>query len=192
MRCLGVALLVAIGWCSAAKAIPVEIQYTGVTGTLFTSQQFQNEPITIDIFADNGGTSIDSQFWCVASCATNTQISTTITIGSSYSVTMSGPVTSNSVGSFATNASGQLISLVLNYTQSGTDNSDGFTSFAIAMQPFNSTSFVTVGGTGFLDFLSTITNYLGPDNINTTIISLAPTTTPLPAALPLFATALAA
>ena len=30
MRCLGVALLVAIGWCSAAKAIPVEIQYIGV------------------------------------------------------------------------------------------------------------------------------------------------------------------
>src|SRR5262249_25556994 len=86
---------------------------------------------------------------------------------------------------------------IASYTQFGTDNSDHDTQFGVALAPFDSTSFFDFSNN--VSTLSTCTNYLGPSQtcsgliipINTTIISLVPTTTtPLPAALPLFATGL--
>ena len=98
----------------------------------------------------------------------------------------------------STNSSGQLTSFIANYSQVGTDNSDHDTQFGVIMGPFNSTTFFEFSFN--VSPLATCTNYLGPSQtcdgqtipINTTIISLVPTTTtPLPAALPLFATGLA-
>lgn len=128
MRCLGIALLFAIGWCSAANAIPVEVQYTGD----ITSGHPASGPITIDIFADNGGTSIDSQSWKLANIT-----STTVTIGSgssAYVATLSGAfINQFSFINFNTNASGQLTNFNVYYTQYGTDNKDGATTFGVIM-----------------------------------------------------------
>jgi hypothetical protein len=196
MRCLGVALLVVIGWCSAANAIPVEVQYTGVVTLGGSTPAFANDPITIDFFADNHQSSIDNQSWSLANIT-----SETVTIGSgssAYVANMSGAfINPFSFITFSTNASGQLTFFDTDFTQFGTDNlPHPNTGFGLIMGGFNSPA-------GFTQFWvqspitfsstadSTGSNYLGPTGINTTIISLAPTTnTPLPAALPLFATGL--
>lgn len=193
MRHLGIALLFAIGWCSAAKAIPVEVQYTGDINAGDISGQPASGPITVDIFADNGGTSIDNQSWTLANIT-----STTVTIGSgnsAYVATLSGAfINQFSSINFNTNASGHLTNFYVYDTQYGTDNKDGATTFGVAMggSPFDSVSFFDYPSY-FVDVLSTPSNYLGPTDINTTIISLvSPTPTPLPPALPLFATSLGA
>jgi hypothetical protein len=174
-RGFAAALLIAIGWCSAAQAVPVELEFSGIvsgTNSVLPSSVSLGDSITFDVFADNGGTSLDSQTWSVTNIT-----SATIKAGS-YSATTSGSFINPSFGSFSTNASGQLATLDFQGTQNGTDT-NGNTILGYRMLNANDI-WVAEPGLAESSFGAD-----SPPNINNTTISLA---TPLPAALPLFAT----
>jgi hypothetical protein len=165
-------LLFAISWCSAAQAIPVELQYSGIVSDTTVTGVSPGDTITFDVFADNGGSSLISQTWSVTDIT-----SATITAGT-YSATTSGPVSGLSSGSFTTNSSGFLATLSFSALfQNGTDT-NGATLFSYYMNGGNPIWFEETFGNSF--------NANVVPNIDNTTISLVPT--PLPAAFPLFAT----
>lgn len=167
-------LLIAFGWCGAVQAVPVELEYSGVVNDSTTPGVSVGDTITFDVFADNGGASLNSQSWSWTNLT-----SATIEAGS-YSATTSGPV-SGGFGGFSTDASGQLITLYFGTIQNGTDT-NGNPTFAYYMDSSNDIWYASNN-----DFTSyTSFGALSPPNIDNTSISLV-SSTPLPAALPLFA-----
>jgi hypothetical protein len=180
---LRAALFLAVLSCGAAQAAPVELQYSGIVGDSsygYPTGVSLGDTITFDVFADNGGTGLDSQTWTWSDIT-----SATITAGT-YSATTSGPVSGGSDSgtpdyAFDTNASGQLIYVYFGTFQNGTDT-NGNSTFAYYMEGLNDLWYVfgssggPVGSFGAID----------PPNGDNTTISLT-SATPLPATLPLFA-----
>ena len=174
-RGLGFAFLLAFSWCGAAHAVPVELDFSGVvTNDSTMAGANGGDTITFKVIADNGGASLNSQTWSWSDL-----LSATIVAGS-YSGATTGAL--SGFGSFATNASGQLATLNFGVLQSGTD-SNGNTGFQYYMDGGN-----PIWGTD--DNVNEIGSVPTP-NIENTTISLV-SATPLPAALPLFASGLGA
>jgi len=176
-RGLGFALLLAFSWCGAAQAVPVELDFSGIVSDSTVVGVNTGDAITFKVFADNGGANLNSQTW-----DTSDLISATIAAGS-YSAATSGPAAG--FGGFSTDASGQLSDLNFGTFQNGSDN-QGNVQFAYDMDNGNPIWFtgqeVSPPSPSF--------GAASPPSIDNTTISLA--ATPLPAALPLFASGLGA
>lgn len=176
-RALGAALLVSIGFCGMADAAPVVLEYSGVVG----GQPADTDPtipgvnpgdaITFKVTADNGNAGIASQSWDW------TQITSAVITAGSYAATLSGPV-SGGFGGFSTDAFGHLLTLDFGAGQNGTDNG-GATTLSYFMDGLNPL---------LIDGLSRDFSAVTPPDISNTSIALA--TTPIPAALSLFVSAL--
>ena len=166
---------------TAAHAVPVELSFSGtVTSSPFLPPGATvGAPITWNVFADNGGTSLSSQTW------TASQITSTAIQAGTYSATTSGPqitfpnfgMSISGFGSFSTDASGHLQFLQIRGDQNGSD-SNGNSSFVYFMNagPAPAIWFINPAQTQSISVGS-------PPSIENTTISQVP----LPAALPLFA-----
>ncbi len=124
------------------------------------------------MFADNGGTGLNSQNWSWTDIT-----SATIQAGT-YSASVSGA--SIGFGGFSTDASGQLSSLGFGNQQSGTDP-NGNSLFDYFMNGGNPIWIVNNNGQSF--------DAVAPPDVTNTSIAIV-TATPLPATLPLFTTGL--
>ena len=136
--------------------------------------------IIFDVFADNGGTSLDSQSWGAADV-----VSASIQAGS-YSASTMGPATILFSGGFTTDVSGELATLSIGMFQYGTDtNLDP--KFVYYMDQLNDIWYAYNSDGNLVSSFGAVS----PPDISNTTISLV-SATPLPAALPLFAGGLGA
>jgi hypothetical protein len=173
IRCLGAAFLIAISWSSAAQAVPIELQFAG---TVSADNSFDaGDTVTVDVFANNGGTSLVSQTWYTFDIT-----SETIQVGS-YSASVSGFDPTN-FGDFSTDSSGKLNFLDFITYLNGTDNSDTLSTFELALTGENPIWRAVDADNNTIYTISVD----DPPEITNTAISLV-ASTPLPAALPLLA-----
>ncbi len=185
MRCLGAALLVTVSWYEAAQAAPVELQFSGIAQSPYGANAMTpgvspGDMIIFDVFADNGGTSLDSQSWGAADV-----VSASIQAGS-YSASTMGPATILFSGGFTTDVSGELATLSIGMFQYGTDtNLDP--KFVYYMDQLNDIWYAYNSDGNLVSSFGAVS----PPDISNTTISLV-SATPLPAALPLFAGGLGA
>lgn len=166
------ALLLAMGFGSAAQAVPIVFTYTGLVSFSSYAGASASDTITFKVFADNGGPGINGEFWSASDIT-----GASFTAGT-YSASTSGFLCCGSSVFVQTDASGNLTQLLIAAHQSGTDTS-GNTVFSFFMN--------TLNPIWFTDTAQEIDAAAAPNTGNTTI-ALVPT--PLPAALPLLATAL--
>jgi hypothetical protein len=162
---------------TASQAAPVELAFSGTVMDSSIPGATNGDAMTFDVFANNGGANLISQTW------TFRDITSATTQAGTYSATAAGPQLAGAFGSFSTNASGQLQTLDFFGLQNGSDTK-GSSTFAYTMNGRNNIWFTAVGESFGAS---------SPPSITNTTISLVSTPlTPLPAALPLFATGLGA
>lgn len=161
-----------------ASANTYDFRLTSTILTANTPGISAGDVFTLDVFANNGGSSQTSQTWDAASV-----LNFTIHAGS-YSATYSKPYPFGM--SFQTNSSGALTVASFFGTDATSVNTDNFGTWSAALAVNGNAVFTDFNG--LKNFIQIGAN----QNIANWSVSEVPTATPLPAALPLFASGLSA
>jgi hypothetical protein len=170
-RVVAATILLAIGFCGMADATPIVLTYVGAAdATSNLPGVTAGDTIIFKVFADNGGSAIASQNWSWSDVT-----SASMQAGSYAAVTSGSPY--GGFGGFTTDAAGHLLTLYFGIGQNGTDvdGPGAFSYFQDALNPIWND-----------DEFRKISAVLPPDLTNTSIAAA----TPIPAALPLFSSAL--
>ena len=157
-----------------AKASVYDFIFTSTITEAVTPIIAAGDTFTINLFLDNGGSTLVNQTWSGTDAISGFTIDAG-TYHASYSTLYPS-------WSFQTDASGVLTVTNFYGTDSSSNNQDNFGSF---------TGDVVFGSPEFIDFFGRGNLYAdAPQTVADWTVTAAAATTPLPAALPLFATGL--
>lgn len=132
---------------AAVYAAPFTLEFTGIVASSETPGISEGDTITLDLIADNGGSTSLSQTWNLADLQGFTIHAGTFT--GTYSQVYPFP----STGNFVTDASGNIISVTFFGTSGSSQNSDNFNASFVGDN--------VTGGASFEDSLSRDTDIVG-------------------------------
>lgn len=156
-----------------ANAMMYDFTFTTTVATANTPGIKVGDVLTMNVFADNGNSTLNSQTW------TASNVSYFTIKAGSYSATYSSVYAFNPYV-FQTGASGNLTSVLFSGTNAGSTNTDNFGTWVSAGFPP-----AVNGNLVFTDFNGR-QNFIpvgGADNVNQWSVAIAPAPTPLPSTL---------